>query len=176
MCIPSSPQKFFSPTQSAQRQRAVRGILRNDSGAIRGRDKGEGCIPPARWMEKLSRVCVLRHTHTHNTHTHQSCLITLGLTVALIVAEILNVVQVFTPAAQPHALLLFVTVVTVVQRPASRKWQNPRVNPENTWVVKQLYPLPQLWQSEELLSRLLSQKAACRRRRCRGSPSERGAG
>ena len=31
-------------------------------------------------------------------------------------------------------LLLFVTVVTVVQRPASRKWQNPRVKPENTWV------------------------------------------
>ena len=30
-------------------------------------------------------------------------------------------------------LLLFVTVVTVVQRPASRKWQTPRVKPENTW-------------------------------------------
>ena len=30
-------------------------------------------------------------------------------------------------------LLLFVTVVTVVQRPASRKWQKTRVKPENTW-------------------------------------------
>jgi len=30
-------------------------------------------------------------------------------------------------------LLLFVTVVTAVQRPASRKWQNPRVKPENAW-------------------------------------------
>ena len=37
-----------------------------------------------------------------------------GLTVALVLAEILNVVQVFTPA---HAVTV-VTVVTVVQRPA----------------------------------------------------------
>ena len=54
----------------------------------------------------------------------------MGLTVALVLAEILNVVQVFTPA---HMLLLFVTVVTVVQRSASRKCQTPRVIPENTW-------------------------------------------
>ena len=45
------------------------------------------------------------------------------------VAEILNVVQV---SPQPM-LLLFVTVVTVVQRSASRKCQKTRVKPENTW-------------------------------------------
>ena len=37
-----------------------------------------------------------------------------------------------SPMCQPK-LLLFVTVVTVVQRPASRKWQKTRVKPENTW-------------------------------------------
>ena len=45
-------------------------------------------------------------------------------------AEILNVVQVFTTA---HAVTV-VTIVTVVQRrSASRKWQKTRVKPENTW-------------------------------------------
>ena len=38
----------------------------------------------------------------------------------------------FKCSPQPK-LLLFVTVVTVVQRPASRKWQKTRVKPENTW-------------------------------------------
>ena len=38
----------------------------------------------------------------------------------------------FKCSPQPM-LLLFVTVVTVVQRPASRKWQNPRLKPEKTW-------------------------------------------
>jgi len=30
-------------------------------------------------------------------------------------------------------LLLFVTVVTVVQRPAKQKMAKPRVKPQNTW-------------------------------------------
>ena len=45
----------------------------------------------------------------------------MGLTVALVLAEILNVVQVFTPA---FAVTVCYTVVTVVQRSASRK-KNP---------------------------------------------------
>ena len=58
-------------------------------------------------------------------------------TVALLLAEILNVIQVFSPAQA----VLFVTVVTVVNTKhslccsaatASRKCQKTRVNPENT--------------------------------------------
>ena len=66
----------------------------------------------------------------------RGCLtLTLGLTVALVLAEILNVVQVFTPAQLPK-LLLF---VTVVQQPASRKCQKTRVKPENTWVFRGVF-------------------------------------
>ena len=68
----------------------------------------------------------------------------MGLTVALVLAEILNVVQVFTPAM----LLLFVTVVTVVQRPASRKRQKTRVNPENTWVFPGIFGYYPHWTLE----------------------------
>jgi len=54
---------------------------------------------------------------------------------ALVLAEILNVVQVFTTA---HAVTV-VTIVTVVQRSASRKWQKTRVKPENTWGVSRVF-------------------------------------
>ena len=66
---------------------------------------------------------------------HQT--LTLGLTVALLLAEILNVVQHFV-SPQPK-LLLFVTVVTVVQWSASRKCQKTRVKPENTWVFPRVF-------------------------------------
>ena len=72
----------------------------------------------------------------------------MGLTVALLLAEILNVVQVFTPA---HAVTV-VTVVTVVQRPASgkrRKWQKTRVKPEeNTWVFPGIFGYYPHWTLE----------------------------
>jgi len=45
-------------------------------------------------------------------------------------------------------LLLFVTVVTVVQRSASRKCQKPRVNPENTWVFPGIFGYYPHWTLE----------------------------
>jgi len=45
-------------------------------------------------------------------------------------------------------LLLFVTVVTVVQRPASRKRQKTRVKPENTWVFPGIFGYYPHWTLE----------------------------
>jgi len=45
-------------------------------------------------------------------------------------------------------LLLFVTVVTVVQRPASRKSPKNRVKPENTWVFPGIFGYYPHWTLE----------------------------
>ena len=60
-------------------------------------------------------------------------------------AEILSTL--FKCSHQPK-LLLFVTVVTVVQWSASRKCQKTRVKPENTWVFPGIFGYYPHWTLE----------------------------